>query len=174
MNIIKFVLSILFCNLYRLLKFIPNNDPIMGVMLPYSRQNKWYDSAAFAALTMISFDFITNALGIWTIITALTYAGLGLLFNLIYLNRKITLKTYISSGIIGVLLFDFITGPIMSSWLFNMSFTDAFFGQIPFTLWHLFSVTMFVGLLTPLLDKHLIHNPAIEDSKLLNKWLVRN
>ena len=173
MKIIKFLISLVICNLYRLLRFIPNNDPIMGVMLPYSKNSKWYTSALFAGLTMVSFDLITGMLGVWTIVTAVTYAGLGILFHFLYKNRRVNLKHYICSGILGVLIFDFITGPIMSSLMFGMSFMEAFIGQIPFTLWHLVSVTTFIVILVPSLDKHLINNLELEDSKILNRIGVK-
>jgi len=172
MKIVKYILSILFCNLYRLLRFIPNNDPIMGCMLPFSRQDKWWSAGLFAFITMVSFDLLTGMVGDWTWITALTYAGLGILFHQIYKNKKkINLKTYLGSGILGVLIFDFITGPVMSSWMFQMSFETAFIGQIPFTLLHLASVSAFIVILTPLLDVHLVNSKQLEDSKVWNKLL---
>lgn len=42
MKILKYVLSILFCNAYRLLKFTPNNNPIMSCMLPFAKQDTWW------------------------------------------------------------------------------------------------------------------------------------
>ncbi len=171
MKLVKYALSILFCNAYRLLRFIPNNDPIMGCMLPYARQDRWWNAALFAFLTMVSFDFITMKVGIWTWVTASTYAGLGLLFYFIYKRiRKVRLKHYVGSGIAGVLVFDFITGPIMSSYVFNMPFSVALIGQIPFTALHLASVTAFVLILTPLLDRAVVNNPQLEDSAVLNKF----
>ncbi len=172
MKIVKYILSIFFCNLYRLFRFIPNNDPIMGCMLPFARQDKWWNSALFAFITMFSFDLITGMVGIWTLVTALTYAGLGILFHQIYKKKKkINLKTYLGSGIIAVLIFDFITGPIFSSWMFQMSFEAALIGQIPFTLLHLASVSAFIVILTPLLDVHLVNSKQLEDNKVWNKLL---
>jgi len=170
MAIVKYALSILFCNAYRFLRIIPNNDPIMGCMLPFSRKDKWWQGALFAFLTMVSFDFITMKIGIWTAVTASTYACLGLLFYLIYKKlKKVKLKHYLGSGIAGVLIFDFVTGPIMSSWLFGIGFAAAFIGQIPFTIMHLLTVSGFILILTPLLDRAVVSNPALEDSAVLNR-----
>lgn len=172
MKLVKYFLSILFCNAFRLLRFIPNNDPIMGCMLPFARQHKWWNAALFSFITMVSFDLITGMTGIWTLVTASTYGALGILFHQIYKKKKkINLKTYLGSGIIGVLIFDFITGPIMSSWMFQMPFEVAFIGQIPFTLLHLASVSAFVLILTPLLDVHLMNSKQLEDHKVWNKVL---
>jgi len=170
MKIVKYALSILFCNAFRFLRFIPNNDPIMGCMLPYAKQDKWWAAALFAFITMASFDALTGMVGIWTVVTASTYGALGILFHFIYKKvKKINLKTYLGSGVLGVLIFDFITGPIMSSWLFQMPFEAAFIGQIPFTLLHLATVSGFIIILTPLLDKHIINSEHLEDSKVWNK-----
>jgi len=173
MKIAKYALSILFCNAYRLLRFIPNNDPIMGCMLPFSKQGKWWQGALFAFLTMASFDLITMKAGVWTIVTAGTYAALGLMFYFAYKKiKQVKLKHYLASGVIGVLIFDFITGPIMSSWLFKISFEAAFIGQIPFTVMHLLTATGFILIITPLLDRAIISNPALEDNAVLNKLKI--
>ncbi|MBN2066988.1 MAG: hypothetical protein JW744_00800 [Candidatus Diapherotrites archaeon] len=170
MKILKYTLSILFCNAYRLLRFIPNNDPIMGVMLPYSKQGKWWHAALFAFITMLSFDFITSGIGIWTWATAFTYAGLGLLFHFTYRRIKVVkLKHYMGSGILGVLIFDFVTGVVLGPTMFGMSYLQALIGQIPFTAMHLITVSGFILILTPLLDRAVISNPALEDSTVVSK-----
>ncbi|MFH0713696.1 MAG: DUF6580 family putative transport protein [Candidatus Micrarchaeota archaeon] len=173
MNIIKYAIMLVVCNLLRLLRFIPNFDPIMGSMLPFAKQDKWWASALFALLTMVSFDIITGFLGIWTAVTALTYAGLGVFFHFYYKNqKKVTLKTYVGSGVLGVLIYDFITGVIAGPAMFGMNYYEAFLGQIPFTLMHLVSVTAFVLILTPLLDKHVVQNTVFDDNKLVARFLT--
>jgi len=157
-----------FCNLFRLLR-IPNADPIMGCMLPFAKQGKWWQAALFSFITMLSFDLITTQLGIWTVITAGTYASLGLFFHFIYKNRRVSLPQYLVGGLSGVLLFDVITGVIFAPILFGMSFEQAFFGQIPFTLLHLASVGIFTILITPVLDKTIIGNSVLEDEVVWNK-----
>ena len=170
MKILKYLLSILFCNAYRLLRIIPNNDPIMGCMLPFSKQGRWWQGALFALVTMVSFDLITMKVGIWTAATGLTYAGLGLMFHLIYKRvGKVRLKHYLGSGVLGVLVFDFVTGVLLGPAMFGMSFAQAFVGQIPFTLIHLVTVTGFVLIITPVLDRAIVSNPALEDAALFNR-----
>ena len=169
MKFIKLTLSIIFCNAYRLLRLIPNNDPIMGMMLPYSRQERWWVSPLFAFITMASFDALTNSIGIWTLVTSSTYAAIALAFHFAYRRMRPTMSTYLVSGAFGVLVFDFVTGPVMSSYTFGMSFAEAFFGQVPFTALHLLSVSFFVLFLTPILDKSLIDNIALEDTVVMKK-----
>ena len=171
-GIIKFIIGIFFANIIRLFRFIPNNDPIMAVMLPYSKQNNKWASFLFPFITMVSFDAITGYLGVWTIITSVTYGGLGLLFMHIYRKKKkVGLKTYFFSGIFGVLIFDFITGVLATPLMFGMSFEQAFLGQIPFTLMHLVTVGIFTLVITPLLDKQLMENPHLDDLYIKNFFL---
>ena len=176
MKILKYVLSILFCNAYRLLRFIPNNDPIMGCMLPFARNDKWWKAPLFAFATMVSFDFITMRVGVWTGVTAITYAGLAIMFHFTYKRiGTVKLKHYIGSGIVGVLIFDFITGVVAGPAMFGMSIAQAAIGQIPFTVMHLLTVTFFVLLITPILDRAVISNPALEDTTVISrlKFLAR-
>ena len=170
---VKFVLSITISNIIRLFSFIPNNDPIMALMLPYSKQKNRIAAFLFPFITMFSFDAITGHLGILTVVTAMTYGCLGLFFAFIYKNRKVGLKTYLGSGALGVLIFDFVTGCIAFPLLFNMPFEQAIFGQIPFTIIHLVTVSCYVVVITPLLDKHILQNPKLSDTKLFNYLKIR-
>jgi len=166
---IKFLTGLVLSNLIRLLHFIPNNDPIMAIMLPYAKAKHKYIAILFPLLTMISFDVITGKVGIWTIVTAGTYALLGLFFsNYYFKDKKIGLLKYLKAGALGVLVFDFITGPLMSSWMFGMTFGEAFIGQIPFTIMHLVTVGAYIIVIVPLLDKHLLENPKLADTAVLN------
>jgi hypothetical protein len=173
MAVTKYALSILFCNAYRFLRIIPNNDPIMGCMLPFAKKDKCWQAALFALLTMVSFDLITMRVGLWTLVTGLTYAGLGLMFHFLYKRLgRVKLRHYLGSGILGVLVFDFVTGVLFGPALFGMSYAQAFIGQVPFTLMHLLTVTGFVLVLTPLLDRAIAGNPALEDSTVLKRARV--
>jgi uncharacterized membrane protein len=174
MKLLKYSLGILFCNAFRFLRFIPNNDPIMACMLPFAKQDKWWQGALFAFLAMVSFDFITMKVGMWTAVTALTYAGLGIMFHFAYKRiGKVKLKHYLGSGIVGVLIFDFVTGILFGPAMFGMSFAQAAIGQIPFTIMHLLTATFFIILLTPLLDRAIVSNPSLEDSAVLNRIKLR-
>lgn len=140
------------CNFYRLLKLFPNNDPIMGFILPYGKQDKAWKVGLFAFSTMVAFDFITNKIGIWTWITAVVYGLIAIGFSKYLKNKKSSLRTYTFTAIFGILLFDLVTGPIMSSVVFKISFQLAFMGQIPFTLMHISSGLTYTWILAPILD----------------------
>jgi len=170
MKLLKYLLSILFCNGYRFLRFIPNNDPIMGCMLPFARQDSWWKAPLFAFATMVSFDFITMRVGPWTAITALTYAGLAIMFHFTYKKiGTVKLRHYLGSGIVGVLIFDFVTGVVAGPAMFGIGFAQAAIGQIPFTVMHLITVSGFIIIITPILDRVIISNPTLEDSMVVNK-----
>jgi hypothetical protein len=137
-------------------RFFPNNDPIMAVTLPYAKRGR-VAAAAFPALAMVLFDLLSRRVGIWTLVTAGTYGLIGLGFSSLYSKRAahgrvVGRGTFFLSGIAGVLVFDFITGPLMSSALFQMSFAQAFVGQVPFTIKHLVSVSLYAVVVSPLLD----------------------
>jgi hypothetical protein len=169
-GVIKFLIGILLSNGIRLLYFIPNNDPIMAIMLPYAKSDKKYKAFLFPFITMVSFDLLTGMLGMWTLVTALTYAGLGLLFTQFFFKeKKIGILKYLKGGIIGVLIFDFITGVIAMPFMFGMSFFEAGIGQIPFTLMHLLTVSIFVIVVTPLYDKNILSSKIFDDHVFSDK-----
>lgn len=167
-NLFKLILSILIANGIRLIRIIPNNDPIMSMALPYSRRSSILISFLFPFITMASFDFVTGYVGLWTVGTSITYGALGVLFYYLLKDRKkVGIIRYLGYGAVGVLIFDFITGVLMTPLLFaGMTFTEAFLGQIPFTALHLLTSSAFILVVTPLLDKEVLTNSHLDDSKV--------
>jgi uncharacterized membrane protein len=166
-NRLKLLLSLLIANAIRLLRIIPNNDPIMSMVLPFSRRSSALTSFAFPFLTMASFDFVTNLLGPWTLLTSITYGLVGLMAHYFLKDqKKVGMHDYISLGILGVLIFDFITGVLATPLLFGGTFTESLIGQIPFTAMHLLTTTFFILVVTPLLDKEVLLNKRLDDSRL--------
>ncbi len=167
MNKVKFAAGIVLVNALRFVRVFPNNDPIMGVMLPFARQQKWWSAAAFAFIAMVSFDLITSGIGAWTWVTAFTYAAIGIGAHFYFKNRqKIGLKNYLGAGIAGVLVFDFVTGVLFGPTLFGTPMKLAFIAQIPFTALHLLSASVYIAVLAPLLDRHLVNSPQLSDERL--------
>ncbi len=140
----------------RWVRLFPNNDPIMAVMLPCAKRGR-LAAVTFPALSMVVFDALSGRVGTWTLVTAATYGLIGLGFSLAYSalakrGHSIGVPAFLVSGVVGVLAFDFITGPVMSSALFHISFAQAFVGQIPFTIKHLASVSAYALVVSPVLD----------------------
>jgi hypothetical protein len=87
--------------------------------LPAAKNEPLWKAPLFAFTAMFSFDIITGAFGAWTIVTSLTYAFIGILAHFFLKQKKSSIKMFLGTGALGVLLFDFITGPVMSSFLFS-------------------------------------------------------
>lgn len=134
----------------------------MAFALPFAKQDRWWQAALFPFLAMVLFDWITNRFGIWTIITAVTYGLIGLGFSF-YLKRKTTvgIRTYAGSAVVGILFFDIITGPLTSTFIFQMPFEWAVLGQIPFTIAHLISGVALTVLISPIVDPALRRNSVL-------------
>lgn len=166
-NRIRLILSILIANGIRLLRIIPNNDPIMSMALPFSRRSSVLASFAFPLVTMVSFDIVTGYVGSWTAVTAITYGLIGVAFHYFLKSReKVGITTYLGCGIAGVLAFDFVTGVLATPLMFGMTFQAALIGQIPFTIRHLLTTSAFILVVTPLLDKQVLLNAKFDDSKV--------
>lgn len=167
-NFARLVLSMVIANAIRLLRVIPNNDPIMSMALPFSRRSSVWTSFAFPFITMASFDFVTGYVGAWTVVTSLTYGILGVIFHYALKDRKrVGIKRYLGYGVFGVLVFDFVTGVIATPFLYPpIGFWQALIGQIPFTAMHLLTTSAFILVVTPLLDKEVLLNKHLEDSSI--------
>lgn len=139
MQAVGFILKWIFATLLRLVKIFPNNDPLIGLAMSSSKKNPLF-SVAFVLIAMVSFDIITQRLGIWTLVTAISYAIVILLISKWFgLVKNVKVKHYFVGSVAGILLFDLITGPGMSTFIFRQSFFITVLGQIPFTLYHLAS-----------------------------------
>lgn len=148
----KYLFGSVACNAYRLLHIFPNSDPLMGFVLPAAKNEKIWKAPLFAFFTMASFDLITGKLGVWTLVTSTTYALVSLLIILEMKKRKTSIGLFLSRGAFGILLFDTVTGPLMSSIVFRQDIIVTSFLQIPFTIMHLISATFAILIITPLLD----------------------
>lgn len=138
------------------LRLFPNNDPILAVALPYAERGH-AAAAAFPVAAMVLFDLLSGRVGIWTAVTAGTYGLIGLAAAAAFAARRergrsVGVGAYLVSGVVGVLVFDVITGPILSSLIFRLSFIEACVGQVPFTLKHLASVSAYACLVSPAVD----------------------
>jgi hypothetical protein len=87
--------------------------------------------------------------GLWTITGAVTWGIVGYIFTL--QKPDGSPLTFAKLGIAGTMVFDAITGPIASTFIWGMPFADALAGQIPFTAKHLFGIAAVSIVLAPLL-----------------------
>lgn len=168
-DIVKFTWLFVFTNFVRFLKVFPNNDPIMGSLLATTKTSGVLFSSLFAVSTIFFFDYFTSGIGIWTYGVVFAYLLIILFSKVVFrLFKRVNLIGYAGLSVFGVLIFDFITGPVMSSLIFKINFAQAFFGQIPFTLLHLGSAVFYTILLVPILDKNV--NQAFNVLTYFNKF----
>ena len=149
----RYVYGAIISEVYRYIKVFPNSDPLMGLILPAARNEPRWKAPLLAFSTMFIFDIFTSGIGAWTWVTSATYALIALAFSLFLKGRKMGLRGYLGAGTAGVLAFDFITGPVMSSVLFQQSFILTAIMQVPFTVMHLVSAAFSILIITPFLDK---------------------
>jgi uncharacterized membrane protein len=97
----------------------------------------------------------TSGLGIWTLITALSYGLIGFLSFYFFKNRS-GWKNYALYAVFATILYDVITGLTIGPLFFNQSFMMSLAGQIPFTILHLLSNLSFAIVLSPVIEKWLV------------------
>src|SRR3989344_7101275 len=152
----KYIFGAIATNFYRLLKVFPNSDPIMAFILPAAKNEPIWKAPLFAFATMFTFDLLTSGIGTWTWVTATTYSLIALGLRFTMKEKKTSIRLYVGAGIMGVLVFDIIPGPLMSTFLFGNNLLATTFLQIPFTILHLTSATFSTLLITPFLDKQIM------------------
>jgi len=93
--------------------------------------------------------FGAQSVGLWTLTGAFSWGIVAMLFA----RQKPDGSpfTFAKLGLGGTLLFDTLTGPIASTFVWGMPFSDALIGQVPFTVKHLFGIAAVSLILAPLL-----------------------
>ena len=167
-NHLKFFLTFATCLIVRLLPFRPPNiEPILATQMPFSKKYGALAGFTFAFLSIVLFDLVTNKIGVWTLLTAGTYGVLGIWAYFFFKNREMKKLNYVKFAVIGTLFFDAVTGLSIGPLFFGQSFSEAFFGQIPFTLMHLLGNITFAIILSPLIYKFVIENEKFEHRNII-------
>lgn len=133
---------------------VPNVEPLMATLMPVSKRYGAVSAFSFAFFSMTVFDALTGKLGVWTLLTAMTYGFIGMMSALHFGEsaRSGTVKEYLLFAIQWTLIYDLFTGVFFGAMFFGQPLWQAFTGQIPFTLLHLAGTSAFVLLLTPLIE----------------------
>lgn len=164
-NYFKYILGFVLCILMRLLPFRPPNiEPIMATMMPFSKVYGMYFAFIFASSNILLYDIITSKIGIWTLITAITYGFLAISAVHFFKKRKQNRINYVYFAIIGTLLYDAITGLTVGPLFFHQPFMVALIGQIPFTLLHLVGNISFAFFLSPIIYQYVVLNKKFKKS----------
>lgn len=146
----------------------------MTTTMPFSKKWGWLAGAIFGFLSIFIYDLINPTIGfarigIWTFVTAIMYALVGIAGGFYLKNKENKIRYYFIFAVIATLVYDFITGPIMSSLIFHMSFAQATIGQIPFTIMHLLGNIIGAVVISPLLYKWVINNKNLDTDIVINK-----
>ena len=153
----------------RLIPFRPPNvEPIMATLMPFSKKYGYFGGFMFAFLSIALFDAFTSKLGMWTIITAVTYGAIGLASAWFFSTRKSGIRNYAAFAIAGTILYDAITmttGP----WLFGQTWAETIIGQIPFTALHLAGNIAFAIIMSPTLYSLVVDNKSLDTDVLIQK-----
>jgi uncharacterized membrane protein len=152
----KYTILFLAVFLFRLLPFrAPNVEPIMTTIMPIGKRYGKIFAFSFAFISIVLFDAITSGLGIWTLITALSYGLIGF-FSFYFFKNRSGWKNYALYAVFATILYDVITGLTIGPLFFNQSFMVSLTGQIPFTILHLLSNVAFAIVLSPVIEKWLV------------------
>lgn len=152
-NWIKYTTSFLIVFLIRLIPFrAPNIEPVMAVIMPFGKVFGPLASFLFGFLSIFIFDSVTSGIGVWTIITGISYGFLGL-GSWYFFRNRFGWKNYAVYAFIGTILYDGLTGLTIGPIFFHQSFMSSLIGQIPFTILHLVGNISFAIVLSSLIEK---------------------
>ncbi len=169
-NAVKYSLGFIVCILIRLIPFrLPNIEPVMATIMPFAKKFRWMSAFVFGFLSIVLFDLITRKVGMWTWITALMYGLVGIAAGIYLGNKAEKIRYYVGYSIVATLVYDFVTGPIMSTFIWNQTFMQSLIGQIPFTISHLAGNIAFAALLSPAIFKWIANNKNLETKAVLQK-----
>lgn len=176
---LKYIIGFIICLIFRMVPGKPPNiEPLMTTAMPFAKKWGIIAGGLFAAFSMILFDLLHptsgfGRIGSWTIVTAIMYGLIGVASGIYFKKYKENkTKHYVIFAIIATLIYDFITGPIMSSMIWKMSFSVAFIGQIPFTLLHLGGNIIGAAFISPLIFRWIIENKNLELTTIKNKFIT--
>ncbi len=153
---ILLVTGFIFAAIYRLVPFRPPNvEPLLSVMMPFSKKISALEMAFFGFLSIFLHDLLTAGIGGYTWTTGGMYAVLGLFSHLYFAKKPFSRTSYVSFSVISIIFYDFMTGIVLGPMISGGSIAVAFVGQIPFTAMHLMGGVLFTLILSPLIEKAL-------------------
>jgi uncharacterized membrane protein len=156
---LKFIVTLLLGFFLRLIPFRPANfEPIMGSMMPFAKRYGALTSGLFGFASIVLYDLVTKY-GAWTWETAITYGLISVWAASFFQKRDANRGNFVAFALMGTLVYDFITGPLLPTLLHHGNFMALTIAQIPFTLSHLAGNLIFAAVVSPVLMKYVILNP---------------
>lgn len=162
-NWFKFIAGFIFCLLLRLIPFRPPNiEPLLATQMPFSKTFGRVAGFVFGFSSIILYDIITMHFGLWSLLVGIAYGLLGTLAGEFFKKKEMTRLNFVKFAIFGTILFDAMTGLTIGPLFFHQSFTSAFIGQIPFTLYHLAGNITFAIVISPIMYRYVIENDNLQ------------
>ncbi|HSI21109.1 MAG TPA: hypothetical protein VLA04_05425 [Verrucomicrobiae bacterium] len=161
----KFIFAWVTCLALRLIPFRPANaEPLLGTLMPFTKKYGMVSNLAFIVSSMVVYDVLTSGIGPWTYVTAFAYALVSVASSLYFKKVEATRIHYAGFAVIATLFYDALTGLTLGPIVHNQPFMVALMGQIPFTMSHLAGNFLIAAFLSPLIQKWVVENPALEFS----------
>lgn len=165
---VRYTAGLALCVLARLFSIAPNVEPIMGFTMPFAKKFGKYAGFAFALVAMVSIDFFTHRLGLWTVYTAGAYALIGFAAGRFFAQRSASRKNLLAFSIAGTIAFDAFTA-LLFGWQFGQPLEFTMLGQIPFTVNHLLGNAAFALIASPAIAWALDKTEAVQPSLAASK-----
>lgn len=140
----------------------PNIEPMMATLMPFSKRFGALTSFFFAAVGIVIYDSVTSGIGMWTMITAVSYGLVGIAAHWYFTRNDANVRNFVAFSIVATLTYDAATGLTLGPLFFHQSFMTALIGQIPFTVLHLIGNVTFAAVLSPAIYSWIVTNPSFE------------
>ncbi|MBP6925700.1 MAG: hypothetical protein KBC22_01420 [Candidatus Pacebacteria bacterium] len=154
--------------LLRLLPFRPPNvEPLLATQMPFAKVFGPWSAFFFAFSSIFLYDFITQTMGVWTVIVSIVYGLVGVGTAWYVRHKTLTTKHYVGMAVIGTLVFDILTGFTIGPLFFGQPLLVAIIGQIPFTAIHMAGNVLLAATLSPVFEKYLQYYMSKESRKTI-------
>lgn len=151
------------CLVWRLIPARPANvEPLMGTIMPAGTKFGMVSNLLFIVSSMVIYDILTEGIGPWTWVTAFAYAIVTIAATAYFSKLSPTRTHYVGFAVVATIFYDALTGLTLGPIVHQQPFMVAFYGQIPFTLAHLAGNVLVATFLSPLIQKWVVENPALE------------
>jgi uncharacterized membrane protein len=171
----KLSIGIALCLIFRALPFRPANiEPLLATQMPYAKLYGPWSGFIFGSVSILLFDFVTQKIGIWTIITMFAYGFLGVGASYFFKKYAQSTRNYIRFAIIATILYDAFTGLTIGPLFFHQTFMQALIGQIPFTILHLIGNVAFAVTLSPAIYHLLVRKREPSPASLLTLNYIKS
>ncbi|TSC78660.1 MAG: Uncharacterized protein G01um101433_121 [Parcubacteria group bacterium Gr01-1014_33] len=166
----KFIIGWIVVFVIRFLPFRPPNvEPVLGTLMPFSKKYGAAGGFVFGFLSIALFDLASGMVGIWTLITGVSYGLLGVGAGFFFKNRDSSVFNYLKYAIVGTIAYDAATGLTIGPLFYGQPFMEAFYGQISFTLLHLLgNIVIAIGI-SPLIYRWVVLNKKLETADVFRK-----